>query len=231
MIINVLVIDGHAPFRQGVASLIHSQSDLLVVGEGSSVADAEALLRTERVDVLLVDVSLPDGSGLNLARATRDRSPSMGIVVLALHNDDDTLLGTLEAGASALVLKGASPDEVVKAVRGAAAVPDAFSANGLAAAMHRRQAAVAARTHLSPQEDEVLQHLVAGESVAQVARGLSVSKSVVMALIGNAYDKLGAHNCTATVRPVKRLGVVNPYETSSRRAMRVPGHSHTPGPR
>ena len=231
MSINILIIDGHALFRQGISSLIHSEADLRVVGEGSSVADGEALLRSQRVDVLVVDVSLPDGSGLNLARATRDRSPSMGIVVLAMHNDDDTLLSTLEAGASALVLKGASPDEIVNAVRRAASVPAAFSANGLAAAMHRRQAAVAARTHLSAQEDEVLQHLVAGESITQVAHELSLRESTVKALIGSAYDKLGNCHRATTVRPARRLGVVSPYATSSMRPIRVPGHSHTPGPR
>src|SRR6185503_3646925 len=123
MSINVLVIDGHALFRQGISRLIQSEPDLVVVGEGSSVTDGETLLRTTHAHVLLVDVSLPDGSGLNLARSIRDRSETIGIVVLTMHNDDDTLLGALEAGASALLLKVASPAEVVDAVRGAAAVP------------------------------------------------------------------------------------------------------------
>ena len=231
MSINILVIDDHPLFRQGISRLIQSEPDLVVVGEGSSVADGETLLRTTRADVLLVDVSLPDGSGLNLARATRDRSATMGIVVLTRHNDDDTLLGALEAGASALLLKVASPTEVVNAVRGAAAAPGVFSANGLAAAMHRRHAALAARTQLTAQEDQVLQHLLAGESVSQVAHQLLMSESAVKAHIGNAYDKLGANNRAATILAERRHSVVTGHETSSTRPTRIPRYSHTPGPR
>jgi len=231
MSINILVIDDHALFRQGISRLIQSEPDLVVVGEGSSVADGETLLRTTRADVLLVDVSLPDGSGLNLARAARDRSATMGIVVLTRHKDDDTLLGALEAGASALLLKVASPTEVVNAVRGAAAAPGVFSANGLAAAMHRRHAALAARTQLTAQEDQVLRHLVAGESVPQVAHELLMSESTVRAHIGKAYDKLGANNHAATIMAARRHSVLTPYENSSTRSVRVPGHSHTPAQR
>ncbi len=192
--LRVLVIDANAPFRQGISSLIQSEPDLMVVGEGSSVADGHTLLRTTRADVLLVDASLPDGSGLDLARATRQRSATVGIVVLTRHSDDNTLLGALDAGASALLLKSASSDEVINAVRQAAAAPAAFSANGLAAAMHHQQAAVAEgtrRTHLTPREDQVLRQLVAGESVAQVAHHLLMSESTVKTHISKVYEKLG----------------------------------------
>jgi DNA-binding NarL/FixJ family response regulator len=203
--LHVLVIDAHLPFRQGISTLIQSEPDLVVVGEGSSVADGHTLLRTTRADVLLVDASLPDGSGLDLARATRERSASMGIVVLTRHNDDDTLLGALDAGASALLLKSASSDEVINAVRRAAVAPDAFSANGLAAAMHHQQAATA-RTHLTPREDQVLAHLVAGESVAQVAHHLLMSESTVKIHIGKVYEKLGTNKRGAYRRAVRRRG-------------------------
>jgi len=184
----------------------------MVVGEGSSVADGHSLLRTTRADVLLVDASLPDGSGLNLARATRERSATMGIVVLTNHSDDDTLLGALDAGASALVLKSASSDEVINAVRQSAVAPDAFSANGLAAAMQHHQAAIARgirRTHLTSREDQVLQRLVAGESVAQVAHHLFMSESTVKTHIGKVYEKLGndkPNNHGAYLRAVRRCG-------------------------
>jgi DNA-binding NarL/FixJ family response regulator len=203
--LHVLVIDAHLPFRQGISTLIQSEPDLVVVGEGSSVADGHTLLRTTRADVLLVDASLPDGSGLDLARATRERSATMGIVVLTGHSDDDTLLGALDAGASALLLKSASSDEVINAVRQAAVAPDAFSANGLAAAMHHQQAATA-RTHLTPREDQVLQHLVAGESVAQVAHHLLMSESRVKIHIGKVYEKLGTNKREAYRRAVRRRG-------------------------
>ena len=155
MSISVIIIDDHTLVRQGVVSLIQAEPDLGVIGEASSIAEGEALLASTRADVMLVDVSLPDGNGIELTRAVREQSPTMGIVVLTMHNDDDTLLSALDAGASALVLKSASSDEVVDAVRRASVAPDAFSASGLAGAMRRHQAAALARPQLTPREQEV----------------------------------------------------------------------------
>lgn len=208
MSISVVIIDDHTLVRQGVVSLIQSEPDLVVVGEASSIAEGQALLASTRADVLVVDVSLPDGNGLELTRAVREQTSRMGIVVLTMHNDDDTLLDALDAGASALVLKSASSDEVVDAVRRAAVAPDAFSANGLAGAMRRHQAAAAARPQLTPRENEVLQHLAAGDSVAQVAKTLYMSESTVKTHIGKVYDKLGVHNRAAVIMAAVRLGLV-----------------------
>ena len=152
MTISVVIIDDHTLVRQGVVSLIQAEPDLVVVGEASSIAEGEALLASTRADVMLVDVSLPDGNGIELTRSVREQSPTMGIVVLTMHNDDETLLSALDAGASALVLKSASSEEVVDAVRRAAVAPDAFSASGLAGAMRRHQAAAMARPQLTPRE-------------------------------------------------------------------------------
>ena len=226
MSIHVLVVDDHSLVRHGISSLIQAEPDLVVVGEAASVADAHTLLRITRADVLLVDVSLPDGSGLDLARATRQGSATMGIVVLTMHNDDATLLGALDAGASALVLKTAPSDDVINAVRRAAVAPDAFTAIGLAAAMRRQQDAVAARPRLTAREGQVLQHLAYGESVAQVAQSLFMSESTVKTHIGKVYEKLRANNRAAAIMAAVRLGLVTPHGHSS---MRDPEHSYTPG--
>jgi DNA-binding NarL/FixJ family response regulator len=208
MTISVVIIDDHTLVRQGVVSLIQAEPDLVVVGEASSIAEGEALLASTRADVMLVDVSLPDGNGIELTRSVREQSPTMGIVVLTMHNDDETLLSALDAGASALVLKSASSEEVVDAVRRAAVAPDAFSATGLAGAMRRHQAAAMARPQLTPREQEVLQHLAAGGSVADVAKALYMSESTVKTHIGKVYDKLGVHNRAAVIMAAVRLGLV-----------------------
>jgi DNA-binding NarL/FixJ family response regulator len=208
MTISVVIIDDHTLVRQGVVSLIQAEPDLMVVGEASSIAEGEALLASTRADVMLVDVSLPDGNGIELTRIVREKTPTMGIVVLTMHNDDETLLSALDAGASSLVLKSASSDEVVDAVRRAAMAPDAFSASGLAGAMRRHQAAALARPQLTPREQEVLQHLAAGGSVAEVAKSLYMSESTVKTHIGKVYDKLGVHNRAAVIMAAVRLGLV-----------------------
>ena len=206
MSINVVVIDDHTLVREGVSRVIAAEPDLAVVGEASSVGDARVLLEAKQPDVMLVDVSLPDGSGLALVRAARAGHPRLGIVVLTMHNDDDTLLEALDAGATALVLKSASSTEVVDAVRRAATAPDSFTANGLAAALRRQATTTVPK--LTPRETEVLDRLVAGASVAEVSRELFMSESTVKTHVTKLYDKLGAHNRAGAIMAAVRLGLV-----------------------
>ena len=206
MSINVVVIDDHTLVREGVSRVIAAEPDLAVVGEASSVGDARVLLEAKQPDVMLVDVSLPDGSGLSLVRAARAAYPRLGIVVLTMHNDDDTLLEALDAGATALVLKSASSTEVVDAVRRAATAPDSFTANGLAAALRRQANTTVPK--LTPRETEVLERLVDGASVAEVSRELFMSESTVKTHVTKLYDKLGAHNRAGAIMAAVRLGLV-----------------------
>ena len=122
-----------------------------------------------------------------------------------MHNDDETLLEALDAGASALVLKSASADEVITAVRRAAVSPDAFTATGLAAALRRQQTV---RPRLTPRETEVLMMLVSGASVGKTAKALFMSESTVKTHVGKVYDKLDAHNRAEAVMAAVRLGLV-----------------------
>ncbi len=203
--ISVVMIDDHTLVRTSIARLIDSEPDLVVIGEASSVAEGTTMVQSVQPDVMVVDVSMPDGSGLSLVRSARGDNPRLGIVVLTMHNDDETLLEALEAGASALVLKSASADDVIHAVRGAATSPDAFSAVGLAAAMRRQQTV---KPRLTPRETEVLMMLVGGASVGQTAKALFMSESTVKTHVGKLYDKLDAHNRAEAVMAAVRLGLV-----------------------
>ena len=107
MTINVVVIDDHTLVREAVCRMIDSEPDLSVVGQAGGIAEGRTVLAQSLIHVLVVDVSMPDGSGLVMARAAREASPRLGIVVLTMHNDDETLLEALDLGASALVLKSA----------------------------------------------------------------------------------------------------------------------------
>jgi DNA-binding NarL/FixJ family response regulator len=203
---RVMLVDDHHLVRQAVGRAVDSEPDLDVVAHGGSLAEGMSLLHLERPDVLIVDVSLPDGNGIELVRAARDLSPAIGIVVLTMHADDDTLLRALEAGASALVLKSATLDNVVDAVRRAATAPEVFAAAGLAAAMRRRNDTD--RPRLTPRETEVLGLLKDGLSVSQVARGLYMSESTVKTHVAKIYDKLGATNRAQALMSAIRQGLV-----------------------
>ncbi|MFL6099599.1 MAG: response regulator [Actinomycetales bacterium] len=204
--IRVMLVDDHQLVRQAVGRAVDSEPDLDVVAQAGTIAEAAALIGLERPDVLVVDVSLPDGNGIELVRSTRESLPATGIVVLTMHADDETLLRALEAGASALVLKSSTLDSVVDAVRRSATAPDVFAAAGLAAAMRRRNDTDQPR--LTPRESEVLVLLKDGLSVGQVARRLYMSESTVKTHIAKIYDKLGATNRAQALMAAIRQGLV-----------------------
>jgi len=211
MTIRVVIVDDHNLVREGIARLIDSEPDLSVVGQASSLAAGQTLIAEGGADVLVVDVSMPDGSGLTLARSARLADPALGIVVLTMHSDDDTLLEALDAGASALVLKSSSSDDVLEAIRRTASAPESFTATGLAAALRRRSTMAAARPVLTPRETEVLMRLIDGDSVAMVARQLFMSESTVKTHVGKVYEKLGAHNRASAIMAAVRLGLVKAH--------------------
>jgi DNA-binding NarL/FixJ family response regulator len=204
--IRVMLVDDHQLVREAVGRAVDAEPDLDVVAHAGRLDEAAALLSLERPDVLVVDVSLPDGNGLELVRSARELLPTAGIVVLTMHGDDETLLRALEAGASALVLKSGSLDSVVDAVRRSATSPDVFAAAGLAAAMRRRNDTHQPR--LTPRESEVLVLLKDGLSVGQVARRLFMSESTVKTHIAKIYDKLGATNRAQALMAAIRQGLV-----------------------
>lgn len=204
---SVLLVDDHALIRQGLRRAFEQTDDLHVVAEASSVAEALALDRAYTPDVLVVDVNLGDGSGIDVVRQVRSERPSAGLVILTMYDGDEQLLAALEAGASAFVLKQAPAEEVVQAARRAAEAPTTFSADGLAAAMRRKLAPPAVQ--LTSREGEILRLLAVGMSVAQVSARLYVSASTTKTHMAKLYDKLGAGNRTQAVMNAVRLGLVS----------------------
>ena len=208
--IRVCLVDDHNIVRDGIARIIDSEPDLAVTGQAASTAGGYALLDEDVADVLVVDVTMPDGSGLDLARAARTAYPQIGILVLTIHEDDDTLLEALEAGASALVGKRQPADVVLRAIRHCAAAPEAFTATGLASALRRRAAEADSKPTLTPRETDVLLQLVEGNSVSAVARHLHLSESTVKTHIARVYRKLDAHNRTGAISAAFRRGLIKP---------------------
>jgi DNA-binding NarL/FixJ family response regulator len=205
--ITVLLVDDHQLIREGLRRAFDRAGDLEVVGEAGSIAEAMTSLDRFSPDVLVTDVRLPDGDGIALAQKARAGDPDLGIVVLTMYAGDDKLFAALDSGASAFVGKDAPAEEVVAAARHAAASPRAFTARDLADAMQRRmQAPVGPK--LSPREGEVLELLVDGLVISQIARRLFISESTAKTHVANIYEKLGAGNRAQAVMAAVRLGLV-----------------------
>lgn len=203
---TVLLVDDHELIRQGLRRAFERQDDFEVVGEAETIDEALRLITLLTPDVVIFDVRLPDGSGLDAARKTREAYPNTGIVILTMYAGDDQLFEALDAGASAFVPKNAPSGEVVSAARHAASQPGSFSAKDLAEAMKRRLDPQGPQ--LSPRENEVLQRLADGLSVAQISRQLYISESTTKTHISKLYDKLGAANRAQAIMTALRLGLL-----------------------
>jgi DNA-binding NarL/FixJ family response regulator len=208
---TVVLVDDHELIRQGLRRAFERTGDFTVVGEAGSVAEALEVIGSNTPDVVIFDVRLPDGSGLDAARKVRESNPTMGIVVLTMYAGDDQLFGALEAGASAFVPKDAPAEDVISAARHAAVSPRAFTATDLAGAMQRRLSP--SGPQLSPREREVLGLLADGLGVAAISKQLYISESTTKTHISKVYEKLGAANRAQALMTAMRLGLIaNPAE-------------------
>ena len=205
-VLSVLLVDDHELIRQGLARAFERTPDFTVAGEAGSVTDGVALAGELEPDVVVTDVRLPDGTGLDLVRKLRSNQPDLGIVVLTMYAGDEQLFGALEAGASAFVSKDSPSDDVVAAARHASVSPRSFAAADLADAMRRRLSPTGPQ--LSPRESEVLTLLADGLGVAAIARQLFVSESTAKTHISKIYEKLGAANRAQAISIAMRSGLL-----------------------
>jgi DNA-binding NarL/FixJ family response regulator len=203
---TVLLVDDHELIRHGLLLAFQRSGDFTVVDEAATAADALRLADALTPDVVVVDVRLPDGSGLDVTRELRRRHREMGLVVLTMYAGDEQLLAALDAGASAFIAKSAASDDVVAAARHAAASPHSFTAKDLSAAL-RRQASPSG-PQLSRRELEVLGLLAEGLGVAAISRHLFVSDSTTKTHIARLYDKLGAANRAQAIMNAVRAGLL-----------------------
>lgn len=208
MTYSVLLVDDHDLIRQGLRRAFDRDPDFTVIGEASSIRQALVKASETFPDVVVCDIRLPDGSGLDAVRHLRNQRPDIGLVVLTMYAGDEHLFGALEAGASAFVPKDAPSDDVVAAARHAAVSPRSFTAPDLASAMRRRMTPAGPR--LSPREKEVLGLLAEGYGVGPIARRLYISESTTKTHISKIYDKLGAANRAQAIMKAVQSGLIRP---------------------
>ncbi len=206
MTTRVLLVDDHALIRDGLRRAFENDGGFDVVGEAGSVAEAVECDERLDPDVVVMDVRLPDGSGLDATRRLRARRPTVGIVVLTMYAGDQQLFDALESGASAFVAKSAPAEEVVNAARHAAAAPGNFSAADLSGAMRRRLDPAGPR--LTAREREILELLGDGLAIPVIARQLYISESTAKTHVSKVYEKLGAANRAQALMSAIRAGLI-----------------------
>lgn len=207
---KVLLVDDHELIRQGLARAFERDNEMQVAGQAGSVAQGLAEYALVRPDVVVTDLQLPDGSGLDIVRKVRENSDSVGIVMLTMHAGDDQIFAAMEAGASAFVGKDSKAVEVVGAAKHAAVSPRTFLCSGLAAAVVRRATAPATR-RLSAREQEVLHLLAEGLGTGEISRKLYMSESTTKTHISHIYDKLDAGNRAQALVTAMREGLLDHF--------------------
>jgi DNA-binding NarL/FixJ family response regulator len=212
--ITVLLVDDHELIREGLAGVVDLQEDMQVVGQAASVSTALRAFAEFAPDVVVTDLQLQDGTGLDIVRSIRKANAKTGVVVLTMHSGDDQIFAAMEAGASGFVGKDAPSAEVVRTVRHAAVSPRSFVCAGLAQAMMRR--ATSESTRLSDREHEVLLLLADGLGAAEIGKKLYLSESTAKSHIAKIYQKLGAANRAQALVTAMRIGLLSSVQPGGR---------------
>lgn len=205
---TVLLVDDHELIRQGLARAFERDEEMTVVGQASSVAEGLAAWAALVPDVVVTDLQMPDGHGLDVVRAIRKTSDATGVVVLTMHAGDDQIFAAMEAGASAFVGKDTRATEVVSAAKHAAVAPRTFLCAGLSQAVMRR-ATSPVQPRLSSREAEVLTLLADGLGTSDIAASLYMSESTAKTHITHIYQKLGAANRAQALVTAMRMGLLD----------------------
>jgi DNA-binding NarL/FixJ family response regulator len=205
---TVLLVDDHELIRQGLARAFERDADMAVVGQAGTVSEGIAAWEALQPDVVVTDLQMPGGSGLDVVRAIRASSDTTGVVVLTMHAGDEQIFAAMEAGASAFVGKDTRATEVVSAAKHAAVAPRTFLCAGLSQAVMRR-ATTPASPKMSGREAEVLALLADGLGTAEIASSLYMSESTAKTHITHIYQKLGAANRAQALVSAMRLGLLD----------------------
>jgi two-component system response regulator NreC len=214
MAIRILLVDDHAVVRSGLRMLLGTESDVEIIGEAGTAAEAFASTADLKPDVILMDIGLPDKSGIEATRDIKAKFPEVAIVALTIHEDEEYFFKMLEAGASGYVPKRAAPEELLTAIR-AAAHGEVYLYPSLAKILVRdflvsepTDKERSAGKELTEREQEVLLHLAEGESNDEIAKALVISPKTVARHRENIMRKLNLHSRAELVRYAIRKGII-----------------------
>jgi len=222
-VIRVAVVDDHPVFRLGMAALLDSFEGVRVVGHAASAGEARTLLGLApgdepavgavgaRPDVVLMDLDLGDGSGVDVTRDLVRADPAARVLVVTMHEDDDAVVAAVRAGARGFLVKSASPAEVERAVHavadGAMILSPTVADRAMAYVVGGRAAARVPFPQLTDREREVLDLVAAGLDNASISRRLVLSPKTVRNHVANVLAKLAVRDRSAAIVRAREEGL------------------------
>lgn len=213
---KLLLVDDHTVIRSGLRMLLDNEDDVEIIAEAGTAEQALEQAIKHEPDVVVMDIGLPDASGIEVAARIKERLPGIAIVALTIHEDEEYFFKMLEAGASGYVPKRAAPEELLKAIRTAASgqvylyptlanllVKDFLSQD-------EDERATRNMDGLTPREQEVLTHLAEGHNNPDIGSMLGISPKTVARHRENIMRKLNLHSRTELVKYAIRKGIITP---------------------
>jgi two-component system, NarL family, response regulator NreC len=214
MTIKLLLVDDHAVIRLGMRMLFDSEPDIEIVAEAENGRQAVTAVQEFNPDVVLMDIGLPDMSGIEVTRLIKEQSPATAIVALTIHEDKEYFFKMLDAGATGYVPKRAAPEELLTAIR-TAAMGEVYLFPSMAKYLVKdyleQQSPDEEKeslNNLTPREQEVLVHLAEGATNQEIAEKLVISPKTVARHRENIMHKLNMHSRTELVKYAIRKGII-----------------------
>jgi DNA-binding NarL/FixJ family response regulator len=201
--IRILAVDDHPIVRQGIAGLVGVQTDMILVGEASNGRDAIQQFRTHHPDITLMDLQMPEMSGIDSLIAIRNEFPNAKVIVLTTYAGDTQILRALKAGAQAYLLKNTLHKELLETIRAVHVGKKTLSPE-----VSYQIAEHATDDLLTPAEIVVLRLIAAGNANKQIADQLSITEETVKSRVKNILSKLGANDRTQAAMIGLKRGII-----------------------
>lgn len=210
--LRILIADDHPLFRKGMRTLLEGMSDIEVVGQAATGPEAVEMATALQPDLVLMDLQMPEGSGLAAIRSIARTSPHIRILVVTLLVDDDSVFAAVQAGARGYILKDTGEEEMMRAIRAVGDGEAIFSpaiATRLMDYFSASRAVIPAEVfpELTEREREILSRIARGETNAQIAEQLTISLKTVRNHVTNIYSKLQVADRAQAVIRAREAGL------------------------